>query len=65
MIKFTKEEKALIKEARIKIKNLEKEQEIVFHRLSSTLKLNPRAEETLSELIFNDLGSLENVEDKR
>jgi hypothetical protein len=65
MRKFTKEEKALIEEARIKIKNLEKEQEVVFHRLTSTLKLNSKAEEILSELIFNDLGSLEKVEKQR
>lgn len=65
MREFSKEEKGFIQKTKKQISDLEKEQERIYAILVKDLKVNNDAEEWLFEYIFNDCGSLQNIEKRR
>lgn len=63
-MKFTSEQRNLIKETRSKIKKLQDEQSDLYNNLLENLNIKEIAEEWMFDYIFNDYGSIKNIEDK-
>lgn len=63
-MKFTKAQRDLIKETRTKIKKLQVEQSNLYGHLLKKLNMNERAEEWMFDYIFNNYGTIKNIEDK-
>lgn len=65
MREFSKEEKGFIQKTKKQISDLEKEQERIYAILVKDLKINKEAEDWLFDYIFNDNGSLKDIEKRR
>ncbi|MFY7814337.1 MAG: hypothetical protein ACOVRK_04005 [Chryseobacterium taeanense] len=63
-MKFTSEQRNLIKETRSKIKKLQEDQSDIYSDLLEKLNMNEQAEEWMFDYIFNDYGTIKNIEDK-
>ena len=63
-MKFTSEERELIKEARAKISKMQIEQNELYSNLLSELNLSERSEDWIFDYIFNQYGTIKNIENK-
>lgn len=63
-MKFTSEQVAFIRYTRNRIKNLENQQSELYSELLDKVKVNERAEEWLFDYVYNNYGSIKNIEDK-
>lgn len=63
-MKFTSEQRNLIKETRSKIKKLQEDQSDIYSDLLEKLNMNEIAEEWMFDYIFNDYGTIKNIEYK-
>lgn len=63
-MKFTSEQRNLIKQTRSKIKKLQEDQSDIYSDLLEKLNMNEQAEEWMFDYIFNDYGTIKNIEDK-
>ena len=63
-MKFTSEQRNLIKETRSKIKKLQEDQSDIYSDLLEKLNMNEQAEEWMFDYIFNDYGTIKNIEGK-
>ena len=63
-MKFTSEERELIKEARAKISKMQIEQNELYSNLLSKLNLSERSEDWIFDYIFNQYGTIKNIENK-
>jgi len=61
-MKFTSEQRNLIKETRSKIKKLQEDQSDIYSDLLEKLNMNEQAEEWMFDYIFNDYGTIKNIE---
>ena len=63
-MKFTPEQRSLIEETRTKINKLQVEQNESYSNLLDKLNIDKSAEEWLFDYIYNDCGSIKNIESK-
>ena len=63
-MKFTSEERDLIKETRAKISKMQIEQNELYTNLLSELNLSERSEDWIFDYIFNQYGPIKNIENK-
>jgi hypothetical protein len=63
-MKFTSEERELIKEARTKISKMKIEQNELYTNLLNKLNLSERSEDWIFDYIFNQYGTIKNIENK-
>ena len=63
-MKFTSEERDLIKETRAKISKMQIEQNELYTNLLSELNLSERSEDWVFDYIFNQYGTIKNIENK-
>ena len=63
-MKFTSEERDLIKETRAKISKMQIEQNKLYTNLLSELNLSERSEDWIFDYIFNQYGTIKNIENK-
>ena len=63
-MKFTSEERDLIKETRAKISKMQIEQNELYTNLLSELNLSERSEDWIFDYIFNQYGTIKNIENK-
>jgi len=61
-MKFTPEQRDLIKETRKKIQKLEKEQTALYSNLLSQLDMSERAEDWIFDYVYNDYGTIKKIE---
>lgn len=65
-MKFTPEQRKLIKEAREKIQNLEKEQTTLYSNLLDKLNVTDKtaalAEDLIFDYVYNSYGSIKKIE---
>lgn len=63
-MKFTPEQRELIKETRTKINKMQVEQNELYTNLLSELNLSERSEDWVFDYIFNQYGTIKNIENK-
>ena len=63
-MKFTPEQRELIKETRAKISKMQIEQNELYTNLLSELNLSERSEDWVFDYIFNQYGTIKNIENK-
>jgi len=63
-MKFTPEQRELIKETRAKINKMQVEQNELYTNLLSKLNLSERSEDWIFDYIFNQYGTIKNIENK-
>jgi hypothetical protein len=63
-MKFTPEQRELIKETRAKISKMQIEQSDLYANLLSELNLSERSEDWVFDYIFNQYGTIKNIENK-
>ena len=63
-MKFTPEQRELIKETRTKINKMQTEQSELYANLLSELNLSERSEDWIFDYIFNQYGTIKNIENK-
>ena len=63
-MKFTPQQRELIKETRNKINKLKDEQTALYSNLLSQLDMSERAEDWIFDYIFNQYGTIKNIENK-
>ena len=63
-MKFTPEQRELIKETRTKINKMQVEQNELYTNLLSELNLSERSEDWIFDYIFNQYGTIKNIENK-
>jgi translation initiation factor 2 beta subunit (eIF-2beta)/eIF-5 len=63
-MKFTSEQRELIKETRAKISKMQIEQSDLYANLLSELNLSERSEDWVFDYIFNQYGTIKNIENK-
>jgi len=61
-MKFTDEQRELIKETRSKIQKLENEQAVLYSNLLKGINVNEKAEDWLFDYVYNSFGSIKNIE---
>jgi hypothetical protein len=61
-MKFTPEQRDLIKETRKKIQKLKKEQTALYSNLLSQLGMSERAEDWIFDYVYNDYGTIKKIE---
>ncbi len=61
-MKFTPEQRKLIKETRNKIKNMQVEQNKLFSNLLEELNMDQNAEDWLFDYIYNSFGTIKKLE---
>jgi hypothetical protein len=61
-MKFTPEQRNLIKETRSKIQKLENEQAVLYSNLLKGINVNEKAEDWLFDYVYNSFGSIKNIE---
>jgi hypothetical protein len=61
-MKFTPEQRYLIKETRTKIQKLKKEQTALYSNLLSQLDMSERAEDWIFDYVYNDYGTIKKIE---
>jgi len=63
-MKFTSQQRELIKETRAKISKIQIEQNELYTNLLSKLNLSERSEDWIFDYIFNQYGSIKDIEKK-
>ena len=63
-MKFTPEQRELIKETRTKINKMQVEQNELYTNLLSKLNLSERSEDWIFDYIFNQYGTIKSIENK-
>ena len=63
-MKFTSEQRELIKETRDKINKMQAEQSRLYANLLSKLNLSERSEDWIFDYIFNQYGTIKSIESK-
>ena len=63
-MKFTPEQRELIKETRTKINKMQVEQNELYTNLLIELNLSERSEDWVFDYIFNQYGTIKNIENK-
>ena len=63
-MKFTSEQRELIKETLDKINKMQAEQSRLYANLLSKLNLSERSEDWIFDYIFNQYGTIKNIENK-
>jgi hypothetical protein len=63
-MKFTPEQRELIKETRTKINKMQVEQSDLYANLLDKLNLSERSEDWIFDYIFNQYGTIKNIESK-
>ena len=63
-MKFTPEQRELIKETRTKINKMQIEQNELYTNLLSKLNLSERSEDWIFDYIFNQYGTIKSIENK-
>jgi hypothetical protein len=61
-MKFTNEQRELIKETRRKINKLKDEQHILYSNLLSQLDMSERAEDWVFDYVYNNYGTIKKIE---
>lgn len=61
-MKFTSEQRKLIKETRRKINKLKDEQTALYSNLLSQLDMPERAEDWVFDYVYNDYGTIKKIE---
>jgi sugar-specific transcriptional regulator TrmB len=61
-MKFTDEQRELIKETRRKINKLKDEQTSLYSNLLSQLDMSERAEDWIFDYIYNNYGTIKKIE---
>lgn len=61
-MKFTNEQRELIKETRRKINELKDEQHILYSNLLSQLDMSERAEDWIFDYVYNNYGTIKKIE---
>jgi sugar-specific transcriptional regulator TrmB len=61
-MKFTPEQRYLIKETRTKIQKLKKEQTALYSNLLSELNMSERAEDWIFDYVYNNYGTIKKIE---
>jgi hypothetical protein len=61
-MKFTDEQRELIKETRRKINKLEDEQTALYSNLLSQLNMPERAEDWIFDYVYNNYGTIKKIE---
>jgi len=61
-MKFTDEQRELIKETRRKINKLEDEQTVLYSNLLSQLDMPERAEDWIFDYVYNNYGTIKKIE---
>lgn len=63
-MKFTSEQVAFIRYTRNRIKNLENQQSELYSELLEKVNVSEQAEEWLFDYVYNNYGSIKNIEAK-
>ena len=63
-MKFTSEQRELIKETRDKIHKMQVEQSWLYTNLLSKLNLSERSEDWIFDYVFNQQGTIKSIESK-
>lgn len=63
-MKFTDKQRELIKETRKRINKLQTEQSELYSNLLDELNMNEKAEEWMFDYVFNNYGTIKNIENK-
>ena len=63
-MKFTPEQRELIKETRTKINKMQVEQSGLYANLLSKLNLSERSEDWIFDYLFNQYGTIKSIESK-
>ena len=63
-MKFTPEQRELIKKTRTKINKMQVEQSELYTNLLSKLNLSERSEDWIFDYIFNQYGTIKSIESK-
>lgn len=63
-MKFTSEQRELIKETRDKINKMQVEQSGLYTNLLSKLNLSERSEDWVFDYVFNQYGTIKSIESK-
>ena len=63
-MKFTSEERDLIKETRAKISKMQIEQNELYTNLHRELNLSERSEDWIFDYVFNQYGTIKSIESK-
>jgi hypothetical protein len=63
-MKFTSQQRELIKETRVKINKMQAEQNELYTNLLSKLNLSERSEDWIFDYIFNQYGTIKDIEKK-
>jgi hypothetical protein len=61
-MKFTNEQRELIKETRRKINKLKDEQTALYSNLLSQLDMSERAEDWIFDYVYNNYGTIKKIE---
>jgi sugar-specific transcriptional regulator TrmB len=61
-MKFTDEQRELIKETRRKINKLKDEQTTLYSNLLSELNMSERAEDWIFDYVYNNYGTIKKIE---
>jgi hypothetical protein len=61
-MKFTDEQRELIKETRRKINKLKDEQTALYSNLLSQLDMSERAEDWIFDYVYNNYGTIKKIE---
>jgi hypothetical protein len=61
-MKFTDEQRELIKETRRKINKLKDEQTTLYSNLLSQLDMSERAEDWIFDYVYNNYGTIKKIE---
>ena len=61
-MKFTPQQRELIKETRNKINKLKDEQTVLYSNLLSELNMSERAEDWIFDYVYNNYGTIKKIE---
>ena len=61
-MKFTPEQRKLIKETREKVKKLEIEQHTLYNNMLKELDMDAQVEDWMFDYVYNSFGSIRNIE---
>lgn len=61
-MKFTPEQRKLIKETREKVKKLEIEQHTLYNNMLKELGMDAQVEDWMFDYVYNSFGSIQNIE---
>ena len=64
MKKFTPQQRELIESSRVKIRNLNEQQNKLYHDLLKELNLSIYVEDWMFDYIYNEFGTIEEIEER-